>query len=63
MFDAFTLSDEHLALQEAARRVVADKVTPYAAEVDEAATFPQAGYDALVAWDATGAATPAGATA
>jgi len=47
MFDAYSLSEEHLALRDAVRQVVADKVTPYAAEVDESATFPQAAYDAL----------------
>ena len=47
MFDAYSLSEEHLALRDAARQLVADKVTPYAAEVDESATFPQAAYDAL----------------
>jgi alkylation response protein AidB-like acyl-CoA dehydrogenase len=46
-FDAYSLSQEHLALRDAARQLVADKVTPYAAEVDERATFPQAAYDAL----------------
>jgi alkylation response protein AidB-like acyl-CoA dehydrogenase len=45
--DAYSLSDEHRALQEAVRSVVADKVTPYAAAVDEAAAFPAAAYDAL----------------
>ena len=47
MFDVYALSDEHLALQAAVRELVADKVTPYAAEVDEQATFPRAAYDAL----------------
>ena len=47
MFDAYSLSEEHLALRDAARQLVADKVTPYAAGVDESATFPQAAYDAL----------------
>ena len=47
MFDAYSLSDEHRALQEAVRSVVANKVTPYAAAVDEAAAFPAAAYDAL----------------
>ncbi len=49
--DSFTLSDEHRALREATRALVADKVTPYAAEVDETATFPRAAYDALRAAD------------
>ena len=47
MFDAYSLSEEHLALRDAVRQLVADKVTPYAAEVDERATFPQEAYDAL----------------
>ncbi len=51
MFDAYSLSEEHLALRDAVRQVVADKVTPYAAQVDESATFPQAAYDALRAAD------------
>ena len=51
MFDAYSLSEEHLALRDAVRQVVADKVTPYAAAVDERATFPQEAYDALRAAD------------
>ena len=51
MFDAYSLSEEHLALQATARQVVADKITPYAAAVDERATFPQEAYDALLATD------------
>ncbi|MGZ6825841.1 MAG: acyl-CoA dehydrogenase family protein [Mycobacteriales bacterium] len=51
MFDAWSLSEEHLALQDAVRQLVADKVAPYAAEVDETASFPQAAYDALKAAD------------
>ncbi len=47
VFDTYALSDEHLALRAAVRSLVADKVAPYAAEVDETATFPQAAYDAL----------------
>jgi alkylation response protein AidB-like acyl-CoA dehydrogenase len=47
VFDAYSLSEEHLALRDAARQLVADKVPPYAAEVDERATFPQEAYDAL----------------
>jgi alkylation response protein AidB-like acyl-CoA dehydrogenase len=43
----FPLSEEHMALRETTRRVVADKVAPYAAEVDATASFPQASYDAL----------------
>jgi alkylation response protein AidB-like acyl-CoA dehydrogenase len=51
MFDAYSLSEEHIALRDAVRGLVTDKVTPYAAEVDESATFPQAAYDALRAAD------------
>ena len=47
----FELSEEHVALRETARQVVTDKVAPYAAEVDESASFPQAAYDALRAAD------------
>ena len=46
-FDAYALSEEHLALRDAVRSLVADKVAPHAAEVDETATFPKAAYDAL----------------
>jgi alkylation response protein AidB-like acyl-CoA dehydrogenase len=49
--DAFSLSPEHVALQAAVRDLVADKVAPYAAEVDETASFPRAAYDALLAAD------------
>ncbi len=45
--DAFTLSPDHLALRQAVRDLVADKVAPYAAEVDESSSFPQTAYDAL----------------
>ena len=45
--DAFALSPDHAALREAVRAVVADKVAPYAAEVDETSSFPRAAYDAL----------------
>lgn len=45
--DTFALSADHLALREAVRAVVADKVAPYAAEVDETSSFPRAAYDAL----------------
>ncbi len=46
-FDLFQLSDEHVMVREAVRDVCADKVAPYAAEVDERSEFPQAAYDAL----------------
>ena len=51
MFDAYALSEEHVALRDTVRHLVADKVTPYAADVDETATFPRAAYDALRAAD------------
>ncbi|MDO9458399.1 acyl-CoA dehydrogenase family protein [Nocardioides sp.] len=50
-FDLFRTSDDHEELRAAVRDLVADKVTPYAAEVDESATYPQAAHDALVASD------------
>ncbi len=50
-FDLFRTSDDHEELRAAVRDLVADKVTPYAAEVDETATYPQAAHDALVASD------------
>ncbi|MFB9313544.1 acyl-CoA dehydrogenase family protein [Nocardioides plantarum] len=50
-FDLFRTSDDHEELRAAVRELVADKVTPYAAEVDESATYPQAAHDALVASD------------
>jgi alkylation response protein AidB-like acyl-CoA dehydrogenase len=50
-FDLFRLSDDHEAIREAVRAVSADKVAPYAAEVDEQAAFPEAAYAALVAAD------------
>ncbi|MFC5380243.1 acyl-CoA dehydrogenase family protein [Aquipuribacter nitratireducens] len=49
--DAFTLTEDQRDLQEAVRAVVADKVAPYAAEVDREARFPQEAHDALVAAD------------
>jgi alkylation response protein AidB-like acyl-CoA dehydrogenase len=47
----YALSEEHQAIREAVRAVCDAKVAPYAAEVDEAATFPQAAYEALAAAD------------
>src|SRR4051812_29167212 len=47
MFDAYSLSEEHVALRGAVRQLVTDKVAPYAAQVDEEARFPQEAYDAL----------------
>ena len=59
MFDAYSLSEEHLALRAAVRQLVIDKVAPYAAEVDETASFPQAAYDALRAADLHAVHVPA----
>src|SRR5947209_8065376 len=47
----FSLSEEHVALRDTVRQLVADKIAPYAAAVDERATFPQEAYDALRAAD------------
>ena len=47
-FDTYRLTDEHLMLREAVRRLAEDKIAPYAAEVDEDARFPQEAHDALV---------------
>jgi alkylation response protein AidB-like acyl-CoA dehydrogenase len=47
----FALSEEQVSLQAAARQVVSDRVTPFAAEADESACFPTASYDALRAAD------------
>jgi alkylation response protein AidB-like acyl-CoA dehydrogenase len=47
VFASYALSEEHLALQESVRAVVADKITPYADEVDEQERFPREAYDAL----------------
>ena len=51
MFDVYALSEEHTALVAAVRDLVADKIAPHAAEVDETAQFPQVAYDALRAAD------------
>jgi alkylation response protein AidB-like acyl-CoA dehydrogenase len=50
-FDQYRLGDDYVALREAVREVVRDKVTPNAAEADETSTFPKASYEALVAAD------------
>jgi alkylation response protein AidB-like acyl-CoA dehydrogenase len=50
-FDLFRTSEDHEELRAAVRELVADKVTPYAPEVDETASYPQAAHDALVASD------------
>ena len=44
-------TDEHDQLRDAIRQLVADKIAPYAAEVDAEARFPQEAYDALRAAD------------
>jgi alkylation response protein AidB-like acyl-CoA dehydrogenase len=46
-FQQFTLTEEHEALREAVREVVADKIAPRAAEVDETGEFPWDVYEAL----------------
>ena len=50
-FDLFRPSEDHEELRAAVRAVAEDKIAPYAAEVDQSATFPQLAYDALVASD------------
>ena len=50
-FDLFRPSEDHEELRAAVRAVAEDKIAPYAAEVDQSATFPQSAYDALVASD------------
>ena len=50
-FDLYRLSEDHRDLREAVRSVAEDKIAPYAADVDEQSSFPQAAYDALVASD------------
>jgi len=47
----FALSEEHQAIREAVRAVCDAKVAPYAAEVDETASFPKVAYEALAAAD------------
>jgi alkylation response protein AidB-like acyl-CoA dehydrogenase len=50
-FPAFALTPEHEALRESVRALADDKIAPYAAKADEAATFPQEAHDALVKAD------------
>ncbi|MCU1602216.1 MAG: acyl-CoA dehydrogenase [Frankiales bacterium] len=45
------LTSEHTALRAAVRDLVTDKISPWAATVDEQARFPQEAYDALRAAD------------
>jgi alkylation response protein AidB-like acyl-CoA dehydrogenase len=49
--DLFRTSDDHEELRVVLRGLVADKIAPYAAEVDAQAAYPQAAHDALVAAD------------
>lgn len=46
-FDLFKTSEEHEELRAMLRQVVADKIAPAAAEVDDKSIFPQVAYDAL----------------
>ncbi|MBK9738019.1 MAG: acyl-CoA dehydrogenase family protein [Actinobacteria bacterium] len=46
-FPQFTLSEEHIALREAVRDLVTDKIAPRAAEIDETGEFPWDVYEAL----------------
>jgi alkylation response protein AidB-like acyl-CoA dehydrogenase len=50
-FDLFRPAEEHDMLREAVRALAADKIAPYAADVDDEARFPQEALDALVAAD------------
>jgi alkylation response protein AidB-like acyl-CoA dehydrogenase len=50
-FDLYQLSEEHEAVREAVRSMAADKIAPYAAEVDDQSRYPQEAHDALVASD------------
>ncbi len=50
-FDLYRPSEEHEMLREAVRALAADKIAPYAADVDDQARFPQEALDALVASD------------
>ena len=47
----FRLSEDHEAVRAAVREVATALIAPHAAEVDRAAEFPKAAYDALVAAD------------
>jgi len=50
-FDLYRLSEQHEAVREAVRSIAADKIAPYAAEVDDQSRYPQEAHDALVASD------------
>src|SRR5436305_1265221 len=47
-FDAYRLSDEHVALREAVRALAEKEIAPYAAEVDEQGRYPTEARAALV---------------
>ena len=47
-FPAFALTEEHDALRESVRALAEEQIAPHAAEVDQAARFPQEAHDALV---------------
>ncbi|MBC7375109.1 MAG: acyl-CoA dehydrogenase family protein [Frankiales bacterium] len=49
--ESYRPTDEHDQLRDTVRQLVADKIAPYAAEVDAQARFPQEAYDALRAAD------------
>ena len=50
-FDLYRPTEEHDELRAAVREVVEDKITPFAAEVDEQSRYPQEAHDALLATD------------
>jgi acyl-CoA dehydrogenase len=50
-FDVYRPTEEHDELRAAVREVVEDKITPFAAEVDEQSRYPQEAHDALLATD------------
>jgi alkylation response protein AidB-like acyl-CoA dehydrogenase len=50
-FPLFALSEEHQAIREAVRSLCADKVAPYAAQVDEESRYPEEAAKALQAAD------------
>jgi alkylation response protein AidB-like acyl-CoA dehydrogenase len=50
-FDLYRLGEDHEALRDAVRAIAAAKIAPHAADVDEAARYPQEAHDALVATD------------
>ncbi len=46
-FDLYKLSDEHVMLRGVLREMVAEKIAPFAADVDEKERWPQEAHDAL----------------